>query len=321
MKILNIVDDAIQKTQIEKIYEKLQSPKRGRGSTTSLRFPEDVDTSGTQNIIRFKIALPEGSKYLQGSGSSTGVYAATGETTRYRNPQARGSIARRMSKNYKMTSTYIDLYMPHDLKTSYQTNWKNTELGATGRYIDAAAGLWNSDAKFSDMIDYLSENISTNMTRIGAGVLQTLTPLNVKDAVEIYTSTSENPYMEVMFEGVQNRTFNFSFKFIPKNAREQQVVKNIIDEFKFHRAPEFKDDVYNTYMLFPSEFDIQFIHKGKENNKLFRISTCALTSVDVDYSPEGQYASHEDGSPFATVLNLTFTELEALGKERHAQGY
>jgi hypothetical protein len=108
---------------------------------------------------------------------------------------------------------------------------------------------------------------------------------------------------------------------IPRSRREQESVKAIIDEFKFHRAPEFKYGSQSNYLLFPSEFDIQFLNREGENPWLFKISTCALTNMNVNYSPEGQYASHEDGSPFATEMTVEFTELEILTKESHEQGY
>lgn len=309
----------IDKTDAQRLAEKLTTPKRKHNG---LRFPEDIETDGTGNIIRFRIALPEGSKYLS-NGKYKAVDASTGQstTTEYRSSAARGSIARRMSSNYVMTTTTIDLYMPPQVQSSYQSDWKSTELGIAGGVIDAAGALWNTNTPFSDIKDYLMANAGQGAARTAAGVVQALTPLNAKDAVEIITSTTENPYMEVMFEGVQNRTFSFTFKFIPRNEKEQETVKNIVREFVFHRAPEFKSDQNNAYMLFPSEFDIEFIHRDKQNPWLFKISTCALTNVQVNYSPDGQYASHVDGSPFSTELTLSFTELEILTKERHAQNY
>ncbi len=316
MKLFN---NLFKKTEAQRLADKLTSPKR---SHSSMRFPEDIETDGTGNIIRFKIALPEGSKYLS-NGKYKAVDASTGQsvTTEYRSSAARGSIARRMSSNYVMTTTTIDLYMPAQIQSSYQSNWKNTELGLAGKAIDAASGLWNSSTPIADIGNYLAENAGQSAGRTLAGMAQAITPLNAKDAVEIFTSTTENPYMEVMFDGVQNRTFNFTFKFIPRNEREQETIRNIVREFVFHRAPEFKSDQNNVYMLFPSEFDIEFIHRDKQNPWLFKISTCALTNVSVNHAPDGQYASHGDGSPFSTELSLSFTELEVLTKSRHEQGF
>ena len=310
-----------KKTQSQRLNEKLTQPKR---THTGLRFPQDVESEGTGNIIRFRIALPEGSRYLK-NGRYKAVDPSTGQqTTQYRSDSARGSIARRMSDNYVLTTTTIDLYMPSSIQTAYQSDWKSSELGISGQILDAFSGLWNSQSigdATSSVGKYLADNLGQSTARTLAGVVQGVTAMSPKDAVEMYTSTTENPYMEVLFSGVPNRTFSFDFKFVPRNLKEQQIVKKIVHEFAFHRAPEFKSDSNTVYMLYPSEFDIEFIHKDKLNPWLYKMSTCALTNVSVNYSPEGQYASHEDGSPFATTLSLAFTEMEVLTKQRIEEGY
>lgn len=317
------IDDLL-KTQSQTFSDKLNGTSASK-TFTGLRFPENIETDGTGNIIRFKIALPKGSRYFKSGKYKTLDKNGEPITTDYRKDgNIRGSIARRMSDNYYMTTTTIDLYMPPSIQSSYSTNWQSTELGIAGGAIDAGAALANSES-FIDTAkkigNYFTESFGESTVRTITGTIQGITPMNLKDAVEIFTTTSKNPYMEMLFRGVNNRTFTFDFKFIPRNEREQRTVKNIIQEFKFNQAPEFKYDHNNSYMLFPSEFDIQFIHKGQENNWLFKISTCALTNVTVNYSPENQYASHADGSPFSTSLTLTFTELPILSKEDHERGF
>lgn len=314
-----MLEKLLKKTKAQKFADKLSTPKR---NPSRLRFPEDLETEGTGNIIRFKIALPEGSKYLS-SGKYKAINPTTGESsTIYRtSSSARGSLGRRFSDNYVMTTTTIDLYMPPQLQSSYQTDWKNTELGLAGKIVDASKGIWNTEDTIGAITEYFKENAGQGALRTFAGMAQGLTPMNAKDAVEVFTSVSENPYMEVMFDGVQNRSFSFTFKFIPRNEKEQQTVRNIVREFVFHRAPEFKSDQNNVYMRYPSEFDIEFIHRDRQNPWIFKISTCALTNVITNLSPDGQYTSHADGSPFSTELSLTFTELELLSKERHEEGY
>lgn len=311
------------KTQAQSLYDQVATDKR---SHNSLRFPQDIDIDGNQNIMRFNVSLPTGSKYLANGDYQAAIDPATGEsrTSEYRSTQNRGSLQRRFSKNYTRTTTTIDLFMPPEVQTSYQSDWNTTELGSIGAGIDAFMGIMNnngigamSDASF----EAIKQNAAQAAANTLAGTIQGLTPLNVKDAKTAFQSVVSNPYMEVIFNGVQHRTFSFTFKMIPRNAAEQRNIKDIVQEFKFHSAPEFKNDDTNLYMRFPSEFDITFIHKNQENPWLFKISTCALTNVSVNYSPEGQYAAHSDGAPFATELTLSFTELELLNKEHHRQGY
>lgn len=303
--------------------DKLNLPKRQH---SGLRFPLDIDTDGTGNIIRFKIALPEGSKYLSNGSYKAAINGKTGErsTTVFRRHGADTSIARRFADNYVMTNTTIDLYMPPEVAATYTSEWNSESLGIAGAAVDGSLGLYNSSGMgdgWNKIKNYFSDNSGYGVMNTAAGTLQGVTSISAKDTLSVITSTTENPYMEVLFKGITNREFTFTFKMIPRNKPEQEIIKRIVHEFKFHRAPEFKNDGNNAYMIFPSEFDIQFIHKDSENPWLFKISTCALTNVTINYSPDGNYSSHSDGAPFATELTLSFMELETLTKERIKSGY
>ena len=59
---------------------------------------------------------------------------------------------------------------------------------------------------------------------------------------------------------------------------------------------------------------------GRENDYFNRITTCVLTSVDVNYTPSG-VRSFEDGAPTQIQMGLTFRETEILTKEKINQGY
>lgn len=310
-------------TRAQQLQEQATSNKR---SQKLLMFPENLLHEGTANIMRFHINLPSGSKYLgDGKGQYKRAVSKDGSTatSTYRKERAGATVANRFSGNYVRTTTTIDLYMPPQIQTSYSADWGQEELGVLGSATDALNGLTNIDSWYDakNAWNVVKNTLKESAIRTAASAVQAITPLNFETLRKTATSTIANPYMEVLFNGVQNRTFSFTFKMIPRNEREQRSVKAIVDEFKFHRAPEFKYGGQTNYMIFPSEFDIQFLTRGVENDWLFKISTCALTNMTVNYSPEGQYAAHSDGAPFATELTLEFTELEILTKESHRKGY
>lgn len=308
-------------TKIQQLTEKASKSKRQQ---TVLRFPSDLETKGHGNIIRFNINVPSGSKYLGGAyGSPAGIDPATGQSATPRYMQSgSNSLARRFSENSVRIDTTIDLFMPAELNTSYKSNWNTSELRAAGMAAEAASGLANisnwddADAAWTA----IKNSASTSMINTLSGTVQALTPFNIKDLSTLVTNSQSNPYIEVLFESVDNRSFNFTFKMIPRNPKEQEIIQDIVKTFKFHRAPEKKFKENSQYWLFPSTFDIMFFHKNKENPWLFKISTCAMTNFEVNHSPEGQYSAHEDGSPFATTITMSFVELEILTKDRIAEG-
>jgi hypothetical protein len=74
----------------------------------------------------------------------------------------------------------------------------------------------------------------------------------------------------------------------------------------------------------PSEFDISFYYNGTINPNIPKISTCVLTNIDTDYTPNGfaAYESYNDptprigrtGMPVGVRMSLTFKETEYLTK-------
>lgn len=309
-------------TRAQRLTEKLNTSKADQDR---LFFPLDIDTEGRGNIMRISINVPSGSKYLANGTYKKAVDPQTGNelSSNFRTQNNRSNIAGALSRNYRRITTYIDLFMPPEVQASYLADWGSDNLGLVGAGLNAGSAIAGirSFEDAGELWNQVKNTASESLLRTAAQTAQALTPLNFESLRRTVTSTVANPYMEVVFNGVSNRTFSFTFKMIPKNEKEQLMVKRIIEELKFHRSPELKYENQNNYWLFPSEFDLQFIHKDRENPWLFKISTCALTNFSVNYTPDGQYAGHADGSPFSTSITMEFTEMEALTKERVREGY
>jgi Tail-tube assembly protein len=128
-----------------------------------------------------------------------------------------------------------------------------------------------------------------------------------------------NPKKEQVFKGVDFRTFSFDYQFFPRNPQEAKNVMNIIQEFKYHMHPEFKD-TNNFVYIYPSEFDILYYANGKENKNLHRHTSCVLTEVNVNYTPNGVFSTFADGQPTQINLTLSFRELALLTKDKIKDG-
>jgi hypothetical protein len=124
--------------------------------------------------------------------------------------------------------------------------------------------------------------------------------------------------IEVVYSSPALRSFRFDFMFYPQSKIEAIEVQKIIQLFQFHQAPEISNNGTNGYFLVPpSEFDIEFYHAGIENINIPSISTCVLTSMDVDYAPNG-FSAYETGGakveyggtgmPVAIKMSLDFKE-------------
>lgn len=303
------------KTKTQSLYDRLGTPSRQQ---SALVFPSDLGAEGHTGTIRFKITLPEGSKY--GGGGSSPINNTNGETVGRTNNK--NSLRDRLGGNSRAISSIIDLYMPPQVQTSYGTDWAWQGLGSIGAAVEAADAA-SQIKTFEDALKTAKDSgevLKTGTISTLSKILDRFIGTNTGGTKQLVTGSITNPYMELMFEGINPRTFSFTFKMTPRNKKEASAIKDIVHEFKFHQAPEVKVGASH-YWTVPSEFDIEFMYKGASNPWVHKISTCACTGVDVDYASEGMYAPHKDGSPFTTILTLTFQEMELLTKERIEQGY
>ena len=125
---------------------------------------------------------------------------------------------------------------------------------------------------------------------------------------------------ENLFKAIDFRTFSFEYNFFPRNPAEAQNIRNIIKMFKLHMHPEYKDS--NGFLfIYPSEFDIFYYNNGKENLNLHRHTSCVLTEMNVNYTPNSSFTSFENGMPTQINVSLTFKELSILTKKEMEDGF
>ena len=62
------------------------------------------------------------------------------------------------------------------------------------------------------------------------------------------------------------------------------------------------------------------LFNGKENIHLNKIKESVITSIDVNYSPNG-WAAHDDGTPVQTTMTVQFKEIELVDRNAVNQGY
>lgn len=131
-----------------------------------------------------------------------------------------------------------------------------------------------------------------------------------------------NPKTEVIFAGTAMKQFNFEFLFSPSSQEESFTLSQIIKTLRFHAAPELRPGTINSFFYVPpSEFDITFYYRGRENNLIPRINTCILERIDTSYAPNGTWSTFETGYPTQIRMLLSFREVEITHRLRVLQGF
>ena len=174
---------------------------------------------------------------------------------------------------------------------------------AMGKGIKAAAGgdLNTAGAQF------LLEKIPQELT--GA------TPLQL---MSISRGMVYNPNIELFYTMPKMRSYDFTFKFIPKNSAETLTINNIIRNFKRWSAPE---DLNNGMFEIPMVWDIKYKTGAGDNQNMNLFKRAACVDVRVQANPQTQmHVSHRDGMPVETVMTVAFREVDIITRNDHEEG-
>jgi len=200
----------------------------------------------------------------------------------------------------------------------YRADYDTVELGSTGGLL--AGGSSAVDADTLSMGAEYARALMLQAAELPASVASAVgANLNPGQIMSVGTGTTPNPFREQMFKSVDNRTFNFEYRFLPRSAQEAANVENIIKRFKFHMHPEVTAG--GLFYVYPSEFNIVYYFNGQPNRHIAKISTCVLTDLSVDYGGSNGFHTFADGTPSEITLRMGFKELETLTKERINVGY
>ena len=128
------------------------------------------------------------------------------------------------------------------------------------------------------------------------------------------TGAVVNPNLELLFNGPKMRTFNYNYRFTPRDDEEAKEVRSIIKVLKKNSLP--KKDPNGLFLKTPNVFKLKYVFgkngKEEEHPYLNKIKVCALTDMNVNYTPDGSYSTYNDGSMTSYTVSLSFSELNPI---------
>ena len=224
-------------------------------------------------------------------------------------------------------SDSVSMYLPANIEDTTSAAYNDSATGIVG-FLAASGELGKATdrASMASLIGGTLKGLGMDITAKAVGAVGDLfgaqgTEQLIKKA---FGGNADNPYMEVLFDAMQLRTFTYNFQFAPRSEEEAIEVQKIIQLFRFHMAPELRPGA-NRYLGLPSQFDIHYMYLTKEgvaseNNFYNKIATCVLQDCKINYAPDG-VKSFADGGPVQTTMALTFKETELLTKDKIAKGF
>ena len=224
----------------------------------------------------------------------------------------------------------IVLYMPEDISTGFRSNWTGKAFGNFAANALMAAGADDLGKKLQGAFDTAKDQIDTIIPKAGAKALRKLMQKVGGDQItndDIFGGISGailNPNVELMYGGTDLRNFTLNFKLVPRDTTESNTIKQICNQFKRAMLPKLDPgDVFGgtspgTYKGFigvPDLCRVAFMKGAEEHEGLPRFKMCAITQVDVNYTPDGTYATYFDGQPVAIQLSISFQETKMVFSE------
>ena len=307
------------------ITETVQVGPPGRGDS----FQEVVtgsefvsDTANGERANYFKGAQGRGAKGF--SGNSEAVQLAKAQ-------RPRGSGMSSYHKTTKRITDSVAIYLPPNVQDSTTAGYTGAATGIVGAAAAGAFGVARSmgekdyEAAATGLVDAAKAIVGEAAIKAATEITEAISGAEgTRGLINKAFGQADNPYMEVLFDAMQLRTFTYNFTFAPKNREETEDVQKIIQLFRFHMAPELKGAA-NRFLTLPSEFDIHYMYQAQdgqasENDFYNKIATCVCTGCDVNYTPDG-VKSFEGGAPTKITMSLAFQETELLTKERIALGF
>lgn len=292
-------------------------------------FNEGTDKERTETKTEF-MEKKEGISYSGGVSNLDGD-ALNSVSRNSSNKSMSGSM--RTNGRLKKSSDTVALYLPNNLSNNVASSYQKSETGLAGvlgqdligaQNVDDLLSKVGSEGTFNTIRDALMDTVGLQVTGalvdlVGGG--------DLTGVVRKGTQRALNNAVEAIFTGVDLRTFNFEFRLIPRNKSELETIHKIIKLFKFHSLPErVSEQKIGRHLIFPGEFDIQYMYKGKESQWYPFVSGCVLESVEVSYGAggESQHIMTEDmetPAPIEYNLKLQFVETEIMTKEKVVEGF
>ena len=323
---INVAEDSrVLTVNKEQTVDPKDVPTRLRGMNSEQQFNSAQAIAGASGATAVKVGAPAAlaggvASYKKGivgvakgamKGAAVGLAAGAGAavTSGIITAAAGGKMARQQKRLQKA----IALHIPNSLSTRYSANWEAEDTAAFqmaavgGTELVKALGTLGSKSNLTGSVGAIATNLALTKGPEGS-------------ALSAASGLAANPKKENLFKAIDFRTFSFEYTFFPRNPAEAQNIRNIIKMFKLHMHPEYKDS--NGFLfIYPSEFDIFYYNNGKENLNLHRHTSCVLTEMNVNYTPNSSFTSFENGMPTQINVSLTFKELSILTKKEMEDGF
>ena len=246
--------------------------------------------------------------------------------------------------------TDVMLPIPQDLSNEIQAQWQGKQFTATGRAATAAlaAGQF-SYAK--EVVGNIAGNAKALQTALNTAVLNSIPGVGGNISFNDVSGSTRgiviNPNAELLYDSPEMREIGMIFKLVAKNKDESNTIKKIVELFRAASLPRWggrggqlglldgsdktsvkdkKDRRFDiggedNWIRVPDLCKFTFMKGHSPHPYLIQFKPCAISAVEVNYTPDGTYTTYASGAPVAVELRLNFMETKLIYADEVSLGY
>ena len=229
----------------------------------------------------------------------------------------------------------IIMYMPQDIQDVYSAKWEGKKFGAMTTGMIASAGRTGMVNKLQEQAKSLGNQLGKKgqveaAAAVVSGLAQKITgdSISAGDLFGGISGVARNPNVEVLFQSMELRTFDLTFKLAPFDDQDALRIESIIKIFKQAMLPQYSLDsdtkvfgyegkgaLQAGFIQVPKVCAVNFMRGGERNRFLPRYKMCAITDVNVNYTPDNVYSTFDRNMPVSTELKISFMETKLVFSE------
>ena len=312
----------------------LSNPSSTTEFDTYIRYPNGVKLDVDTDYVLFQFG-----KYVPPFSQSAADNSAVNQYESYNastNEMTDQTVKVRAwsGENYNIGS--VVLPMPQDLSNEQKQNWQGKSFTRVGKSVIAAAAGGDM-SKIANTFSDRDGNITAITTAMATGIFNNIPGVGGNVTFNDISGSTRgivlNPNAEVLYDSPDLREIGMVFKMYAQSDEEAKHIKLICDTFRTASLPKFgaEGDVSFTsgqkqlsgdnFIRVPLLCKFSFMRGGDTNKWIPQYKPCAITQVEVNYTPDGTYATYADGSPIATELSIKFIETKLIFDNEIEKGF
>ena len=240
----------------------------------------------------------------------------------------------------------IMLPVPQDVANEIQQTWQGKQFTAMGRAAvsAAAAGQFaNAGTVLKDVAGNLV-GLQTSLTKLALNTIPGVGgSIEFNDIAGSTRGIVINPNAELLYDSPQMREVGMVFKMVASNKAESEQIYKICQTFRRNASPEYggtdnadsdewkktkqtllgdltkgvngDENIWgnmNNFIRVPNLCKFTFMKGHNVHPWLVQFKPCAISNVEVNYTPDGTYATHPDGAPVSVEIRLSFMETKVV---------